>query len=304
MKTDLKVDLCGIKLKNPLLTASGTFGYGHELKDLISLKKLGAIITKTLTLEPRAGNPAPRIAEVENGLINSVGLQNIGIKAFIKTQLSELKKIDVPIIISIAGQTPNDYLEIAQMLNRQKGISALELNLSCPNLKKQIICHNKSLMKEIVSQVKKISAFPVIAKLSPLTADIAALSLAAQNAGADALTLANTYPAMAIDIKTFKPKLAAIKGGLSGPCIKPLALRCVYDAYKKVSIPIIGCGGIMTGADAIEFMLAGAACISAGTVGLISPKALIKIVDDIDLILRAKNIKSLKDLRACFKETL
>ncbi|MDR2860342.1 MAG: dihydroorotate dehydrogenase [Elusimicrobiota bacterium] len=296
MKTDLSLTFAGIKIKNPVFTASGTFGYGYELSDLIDLKKLGAIITKTITLEPKEGNPQPRIAEVCSGILNSIGLQNIGIKAFIDEPLEKLNKIGIPIIVSIAGACSKDYIEAAKILSSQKGISAIELNLSCPNLKKQIICHNLSLTKEIVKGVKRVSKFPVIAKLSPLITDIADLSLSIQNFGADAITLANTYPAMAIDIKTFKPKLSTIKGGLSGACIKPMAVRAVFDAYQKIKIPILGCGGIMTGGDALEFILAGASAVSVGTASLISPQNLINIIEDIDKILVKKKIKAVRDL--------
>ncbi|MDR3243888.1 MAG: dihydroorotate dehydrogenase [Elusimicrobiota bacterium] len=296
MKPDLSINFAGIKLKNPVLTASGTFGYGYELDDFIPLKRLGGIITKTITLKSHLGNPQPRIAEICGGMLNSIGLQNIGAEAFVGQPLSRLKKIGIPIIVSVAGSCVQDYVEIAKLLNKSKGISGIELNLSCPNLKKQIICHNLNLTREIIKGVKKVSHIPIIAKLSPLITDIASLALSVEKAGADALTLANTYPAMAIDINTFKPKLSTIKGGMSGACIKPMAVRCVYDVYQKVKIPILGCGGIMTGADAIEFILAGASAISVGTASLISPKNLITIIDGIENILKAKKIKSVKEI--------
>lgn len=269
MKPDLRVNFAGIKLKNPVLTASGTFGYGYELADLVNLKKLGAIITKTITLEPRPGNPQPRIAEVEAGMLNTIGLQNIGVRAFADEPLESLKKIGVPVIVSVAGAAANEYADTVKILGKCEGIDGIELNLSCPNLKKKIVCHDLPLMTEVIKKVKKASKVPVIAKLSPLVTDIAELALAAQKAGADALTLANTFPAMAVDIKTFRPKLSTVKGGLSGACIKPMSLRCVYDAYQAVKIPILGCGGIMTGEDAVEFMLAGAAAVSVGTASLV-----------------------------------
>ncbi len=296
MKPDLSIDFAGIKLKNPVLTASGTFGYGYELADLIPLEKLGGIVTKTVTIEPRPGNPQPRIAEVASGMLNTIGLQNIGVKSFVEKPLENLRKIDVPVIVSVAGSTANDYVDAVNILSKSEGIDGIELNLSCPNLKKQIICTDISLMAEIIKKVKKISNVPVIAKLSPLVTDIAELALSAQNAGADGLTIANTYPAMAIDIKTFKPKLSTIKGGMSGPCVKPMSIRCVYDAYQKVNIPIIGCGGIMTGEDAVEFMLAGAACVSVGTASLVEPARLIEIINEIEIILKEKDIKSVKNL--------
>jgi dihydroorotate dehydrogenase (NAD+) catalytic subunit len=296
MIPDLSVNFVGIKLKNPVLTASGTFGYGYELADLIPLKRLGGIVTKTITLEPREGNLQPRIAEVASGILNSIGLQNIGVKAFIEEPLEKLNKIGVPVIVSVAGAAMGEYIETVKILSSQSGVSAIELNLSCPNLKKKIVCHDLPLMRNVIRGVKKVSGVPVIAKLSPLITDISELALAAQNAGADGVTLANTYPAMAVDIRTFKPKLSTVKGGLSGACIKPMSVRCVYDAYQDIKIPIIGCGGIMTGEDAIEFILAGAAVVSVGSSSLVSPGNLIAIIDGIESILKSKNVKSVKEI--------
>ncbi|MDR1941024.1 MAG: dihydroorotate dehydrogenase [Endomicrobium sp.] len=292
MKPNLNVNFAGIKLKNPVLSASGTFGYGYELADLIPLKKIGAIITKTITFEPRPGNPQPRIAEVEGGMLNTIGLQNIGVKAFVGDPLEKLAKIGVPVFVSVAGHSLEEYAQSAKVLSSYKEISAIELNLSCPNLKKKIVCHDLPLTADVIKSVKKISKVPVIAKLSPLVADIAELSLAAQNAGADGVTIANTYPAMAIDVKTFKPKLSTVKGGMSGPCIKPMSVRAVYDAYPVLKIPILGCGGITSGQDAVEFMLAGAAAVSVGSASLVSAQNIIKIIDGIEKILAEKNISS------------
>ncbi|MDR3049844.1 MAG: dihydroorotate dehydrogenase [Elusimicrobiota bacterium] len=296
MKSDLSINFAGIKFNNPVLTASGTFGYGYELADLIPLKKLGGIITKTITRQPKEGNPQPRIAEVCGGMLNTIGLQNIGVEAFVGEPLEKLKEIGIPIIVSIAGSCDKDYIDTAKILNSYKGISAIELNLSCPNLKKQVVCSDLPLTRDIIKGVKKSVKFPVIAKLSPLITDIAELALQVEKAGADGITLTNTYPAMAIDIKTFKPKLSTVKGGMSGACIKPMSIRSVYDAYQKVKIPIIGCGGIMTGEDAVEFMLAGASAVSVGTASLLSAKNLIKIIDDIENILKEKKIKNIKEI--------
>jgi dihydroorotate dehydrogenase (NAD+) catalytic subunit len=295
-KQDLNVNFMGIEFKNPVLTASGTFGYGYETADLIPLKRLGGIVTKTITLFPCLGNLQPRIAEVESGLLNTIGLQNIGVRAFVEEPLEKLYKIGIPIIVSIAGSTAKEYLEIARILSVQSEISAIELNLSCPNLKKKIICHDLSLMRIIIKNVKKILKIPVIAKLSPLVNDISELALVAQDAGADGVTLTNTYLAMVIDVKNFRSKLSIIRGGMSGACIKPMSVRCVYDAYRRINIPIIGCGGIMTGEDAFEFMLAGATLISIGSASLISPKNLIKIINEIESILRHNNIRSINEI--------
>ncbi|MDR1417659.1 MAG: dihydroorotate dehydrogenase [Endomicrobium sp.] len=296
MKPNLSINFLGIKLKNPILSASGTFGYGYELADLIPLKKLGAIVTKTITLEPRCGNDQPRIAEVASGMLNTIGLQNIGVKAFVKEPLEQLKKVGVPVIVSVAGTSVKEYVETIKILSVQDAISAVELNLSCPNLKKKIVCHDLPLVKDVIRSVKKVSRVPIIAKLSPLVTDIAELALCSQNAGADGITLANTYPAMSIDVKTFKYKLSTVKGGMSGPCIKPMAVCCVYDAYQKINIPIIGCGGIQTGEDALEFMLVGARVISIGSASLVSPKRLVEIIYEMENILKEKNIKDVKEV--------
>jgi dihydroorotate dehydrogenase (NAD+) catalytic subunit len=296
MKIDLRVNFAGIELKNPALSASGTFGYGYELGDLIPLERLGGIITKTITLEPKQGNPQPRIAETASGMLNTIGLQNIGVKAFVEEPLEKLQKTRTPVIVSVAGACVDEYVGTVKILNLQKGISGIELNLSCPNLKKKIICHDLPLMSAIIKSVKKISKVPVIAKLSPLVTDISELALAAQKSGADGVTLANTYPAMAIDVKTFKPKLSTVKGGMSGECVKPMSVRCVYDAYQVLKIPILGCGGIMNGEDAVEFMLAGASAVSVGTASLISPKNIIKVIDGIENILKEKKIKTVKEI--------
>ncbi|MDR0724065.1 MAG: dihydroorotate dehydrogenase [Endomicrobium sp.] len=296
MKLNLSINFLGIKLKNPVLSASGTFGYGYELADLIPLKELGAIVTKTITLEPCCGNAQPRIAEVASGMLNTIGLQNIGVNAFIKAPLEQLKKVDVPVIVSVAGASVKEYVETIKILNSQEGISAVELNLSCPNLKKKIVCHDLPLVEDVIKSVKKVSKVPVIAKLSPLVTDIAELALCVQTAGGDAVTLANTYPAMAIDVKTFKHKLSSIKGGMSGACVKPMSVRCVYEAYQKIDIPIVGCGGIQTGEDALEFMLAGAKVVSVGSASLVSPKRIIEIVNEMKYILKEKNIKDAKEV--------
>ncbi len=296
MKPDLSINFAGIKLKNPVLTASGTFGYGYESADLIPLKKLGGIVAKTITLEPKEGNPQPRIAEVASGMLNTIGLQNIGVKAFVEEPLEQLKKTGVPVFVSVAGATAEEYAETVKILSKQNGIAGIELNLSCPNLKKKIVCTDLPLMEDVIKKVKRISKVPVIAKLSPLVTDISELAYATQKAGADGVTLANTYPAMAIDVKTFKPKLSTIKGGMSGPCIKPMAVRCVYDAYQNIDIPILGCGGISSAEDAVEFMLAGATCVSVGSATLAEPNVLVKIIGGIEQIMKEKKIKSLKNI--------
>ena len=293
----LDIDFLGIKMKSPLLTASGTFGYGNDLVDLIDITKIGAIVTKTITFEERLGNPQPRIAEVESGMLNTIGLQNIGIKKFTETKLNDILKLKIPIIVSIAGACVSDYVRTVMELNNFSKISAIELNLSCPNLKKTIISQDTELLSNIIKSVKNVTKFPTIAKLSPQVQDIANLSLIAQNCGADAVTLTNTFPAMAIDINTFKPKLSTVKGGMSGHCVKPMALRCVFDAYQKIKIPIIGCGGISNSDDVIEFMLAGASCVSIGTQVLVEPKVFENTYKGLNKYLKDRKIKNIKQLQ-------
>ena len=294
---NLNIEFLGIKMKSPLLTASGTFGYGNDLIDLIDITKIGAIVTKTITLEERLGNPQPRIAEVASGMLNTIGLQNIGIKKFTETKLDEILKLKVPIIVSVAGACVSDYARTVMELNKFSKISAIELNLSCPNLKKTIISQDTDLLSNIIKSVKNITKFPIIAKLSPQVQDIATLSLIAQNSGADAVTLTNTFPAVAIDINTFKPKLSTVKGGMSGPCVKPMALRCVFDAYQKIQIPIIGCGGISNSDDVIEFILAGASCVSIGTQVLVEPNVFENTYRGLGKYLKNRKITNIRELQ-------
>ena len=285
-----------VKLKGAVLVASGTFGYGSELKDLLDYNKLGGIITKTVTLEPREGNPLPRVAECASGLLNTIGLQNIGIEKFITEKLPELKKLRVPVIVSVAGKSATDYVEVVSRLKRISWLSAIELNLSCPNLKKKIICQDEDLTREIVRKCVKLSSVPIIVKLSPQLSDIASVAANAMNAGANVISLVNTFPAMAIDIKTRKPKLSTITGGLSGPAIKPLALRALWEVYKETHAPIIGGGGILCWEDAIEFMLAGAGAICVGTATFINPSAAADISEGIENYLKVNKIRSIKEI--------
>ena len=293
---DTSINFAGIKCKNPVFVASGTFGYGYEAADLTDINSIGAIITKTITLSPKAGNPPPRLAEVTSGILNSIGLQNVGVAAFCRDKLPLLQKLKTPVIVSIAGETAADYAAVARALNGKNGIAAIELNLSCPNLKKQIICQNAQLVNQIISRVKKACYYPVIAKLSPQVADIGALGILAESSGADALSVANTFPGMAINVNTFRPKISTVTGGMSGPAIKPLALRCVWETARRVRIPVLGGGGIATGSDAIEFILAGARAVSAGTANFIDPQAPATIAAEIAEYMKKKNISSLSDI--------
>lgn len=274
------INLGDLALKNPVIAASGTFGYGQEYKDIIDLNKLGAITTKTITLKPRTGNPQPRIIEVKNGIINSIGLQNDGIDYFIKHYLPFLKKLGTSIIVSIAGETPKDYAQLATILNSQKGISALEVNISCPNVKKGCMIFGKDpkLTDEVVRAVRNKTNLPLIVKLTPNTDIIDKIASAAENAGADIISMINTVQKKA----RIPGSLRYLTAGLSGPAIKATALCMIKKVHKTVNIPIIGMGGIMNIDDAKEFFAAGAEAIAIGTAIFIDPKIIINIIDALE----------------------
>jgi len=294
---DLSVDLAGIRLKNPVITASGTFGYGEEFAEYIELNKLGAIITKTITYRKREGNPPPRIAEVEGGIVNSVGLENPGVKDFLREKWPQLRKYDVPIIVSIAGESKEEFFQITEELNAIEGIAAIELNLSCPNVRdKKLFAQDEKLSAEIIREIKKLTPLPLIAKLTPQVTDIVSIAKACQRAGADVLSLINTIPALVIDLESREPFLGGITGGLSGPAIRPVALKMVWEVSKVVSLPIIGMGGIMRGTQAIEFILAGATAVGVGTANLVSPNAAVTIIEEIGDYLVKHKLSSVREL--------
>ncbi|MBN1823349.1 MAG: dihydroorotate dehydrogenase [Endomicrobiales bacterium] len=295
-KADLNIEVAGLRLRSPVLTPSGTFGYGDELKDLLDYGSLGALITKTVTFEPKKGNPPPRTAEAASGVLNSIGLQNVGIKRFVSEKLPKIAKLRIPVIVSIAGQNSGEYSDLIGILNEIRDVSAVELNLSCPNLNKRIISQDAGLLRDIVGKAKTASKKPLIAKLSPQVADIAEMARIAEGAGADALSAVNTFQGMAIDVKTRKPKLANVTGGLSGPCVKPLALRCVWEVTKAVKIPVIGGGGISTAEDAVEYFLAGARAVTVGTAGFVDPGAAQKIYSGLKDYLAERKLESLADI--------
>jgi dihydroorotate dehydrogenase (NAD+) catalytic subunit len=272
---DLHIEIAGVALPNPILAASGTFGYGVELEDIVNLKKLGAVVTKGLSLQPMAGNPSPRLFETSAGMLNSVGLQNIGAAAFVRTRLPRLRQIGARVVTNIFGYTVEDYLEVVAVLNEGEGIAAYELNVSCPNTQRggMIFGSDPRLLAEVVERVKRTARRPVIVKLTPNVTSIAEMARVAEGAGADALTLVNTFLGMAIDPRTRRPRFANVVAGLSGPAIKPLAVRMVWEAYQAVKIPLIGAGGIATGEDAVEFLLAGARAVQVGTANFWDPKA-------------------------------
>lgn len=298
MKPDLNVKIGTLKLKNPVMVASGTFG--TEYGEMMDINSLGALVLKTVTLEERCGNPSPRVAETSSGMLNSIGLENNGVKDFIKNKLPSLKNIKTPIIASIAGNDAKEYSLLANRLSKTGKISALELNLSCPNVKHGtrtgLISQDEKASYEIVRAVRKITKLPLIAKLTPNVTDISQIAIAVEKAGADAILAVNTFGAMAVDINTKKPKLGNITGGLSGPAIKPIALKMVWDIYNKVEIPIIGVGGIMDYRDAVEFMLCGAVAIQVGTATFANPQAAVEIITGLNKYCLKNNIKNMTGL--------
>jgi dihydroorotate dehydrogenase (NAD+) catalytic subunit len=293
----MKVNIGKIKLKNPVMAASGTFGYAKEFEKLVHLGGIGAIITKTITLNPKQGNPMPRICETSAGLLNAIGLQNEGVDDFIKVKMPYLSKIGVPIIVSISGNNIDEFFILARRINKIKSISGIELNISCPNLKtKKLVAQDDKATYEVVKAVRKVTDKTIITKLSPNVTDIVEIAEAAESAGSDAVSLVNTFLGMAIDIDARKPKLANITGGLSGPCIKPIALRMVYEVSRNVNIPVIGIGGIMNSDDAIEFMLAGARAVQVGTANFIEPGVCGKIVKGIEIYLKKHKIEKIEEI--------
>ena len=288
----------GLKLTNPVMTASGTFGYGMEYEHLFDIQKLGAIVCKGTTLEPRDGNPQPRIAETANGMLNSIGLQNIGVDALINEKAPVWAGWQVPVIVNIAGRTIDDYAGLAARLDKVPGVAALEVNISCPNVKAggAEFGANPESAAKVTEAVRKATSLPVIMKLTPNTAEIVRIAQAVTAAGADALCLINTVRGMAINIKTRKPLLGNGYGGLSGPAIKPVALYMVYEVFKAVNIPIIGCGGITNADDAIEFFMAGATAIQVGTASFMNPRAPMDVLEGIESYLEKEKIQDIREL--------
>ena len=293
---DLTVDIGSLKLKNPVMTASGTFGYGEEYAEFVDLNMLGAVVVKGISLEPMQGNPSPRICETACGMLNAIGLQNVGLKRFLKDKLPYLKNLDTKIVVNILGKNIREYVRLSKSLD-DAGVDAIELNVSCPNVKKGGIAFgtNKKILAKLITKVKQsVSNATVIVKLSPNVSNIPDFAKIAEDSGSDAISLINTIPGMAIDIETRRPKLANIIGGLSGPAIKPIALRMVWEASGAVKIPVIGVGGIVNADDAIEFMLAGATAIQVGTGNFPNPRATSDIIEGIQLYLKRKSIHDIK----------
>ncbi|MBP7055296.1 MAG: dihydroorotate dehydrogenase [Candidatus Omnitrophica bacterium] len=296
MKPNLAVKIGRLKLKNPVMVASGTFG--EEYGEMTDVSKLGAVVAKTITLKARVGNPPPRVCETDSGMLNSIGLENKGVEEFMSRKLLALKKFRVPVVVSIAGESED---ELAELASRLKAVDALEVNLSCPNVKhgarEGLIAQDASAVAACISAVRKATKAPLIAKLTPNVTDIAKIAVSAESAGADAVLVANTFFGMAVDIYARRPKLGNICGGLSGPAIKPMSLKMVWDTARKVKIPVIGCGGIMDYKDAVEFMLCGASAIQVGTANFVAPDASAEIVKGIARYMSKNKIADISKLR-------
>lgn len=294
----LEVSLCGVPFKNPIILASGTCGYGLELRDYIDLNRVGGISVKGLSLQPCKGNPMPRIVETSAGLINAIGLENVGVNDFINNILPDLKRFDTVIIANFWGKSTEEYVEVARLLDASE-IDMLEMNVSCPNIKEGGISFGTDLkqLENVTNSVKKIIKYkPLIVKLSPNVGNIATFAKVAENSGADCISAINTILAMSIDINTFKPRIANVTGGLSGPAIKPIAVRMVYEIYKSINIPIIGLGGIMNYMDVLEFFLAGSRAVQIGTANFINPDTALNIINDLTDYLNDKKIKNISEL--------
>jgi dihydroorotate dehydrogenase (NAD+) catalytic subunit len=297
-KPRLSINFAGIKLKNPVLTASGTFGYGEEYAGFVDLNKLGGVIVKGVSLMPIKGNPPPRIWETPSGMLNAIGLENPGVDVFLREKLPYLRKFDTAVIVNIFGYSLEEYVGVTERLDGVPGISGLEVNISCPNVKSGGIVFGTNVKSafELLSAVRKATKLPVIAKLSPNVTDITEFARAARDAGCDGLSLINTLLGMAIDVRCRKPRLANRTGGLSGPAIRPVAVRMVWQAAQAVSLPIIGMGGIVTGEDALEFILAGASAVAVGTANFINPRATLDVIDDLERFLLEQGVRDIQSL--------
>jgi dihydroorotate dehydrogenase (NAD+) catalytic subunit len=295
---DLSVGIGKLKLRNPVMTASGTFGYGEEYSEFMDLNRLGAVVVKGLSLQPKEGNPPPRIVETAGGMLNAIGLQNIGIERFIREKLPFLKQFNTPVIANFFGDSVEEYAKAAERLSADGGIHGIEMNISCPNKQAGwcIFGTDPRVTFEVVSAVRKATDLTLIVKLSPNVTDIGVMARAAVEGGADAVSLINTITGMAIDIETRRPKLANTTGGLSGPAVKPVALRMVWEVYRAVKVPVIGMGGIMNGRDAIEFILAGATAVAVGTAHFINPVASVQVIEEMERFMREKEVTHVKNL--------
>jgi dihydroorotate dehydrogenase (NAD+) catalytic subunit len=295
---DLSVRIGSLGLKNPIIAASGCFGYGVEYADLVDLSSLGGVAVKGLFLAEREGHPPPRIVETPAGLLNAIGLQGIGVRRFVEEKLPELRARNATVIVNVCGTTLDEYVEVSRILSDAEGVHAIELNISCPNIKEGGIQFGCSLTgtHDVVSAVRKVTRLPVIPKLTPNVTDVASFARAAERAGADAVSLVNTFLAMVIDVETRRPKISNVVGGLSGPAIRPIAVRMVYECRQAVGIPIIGMGGIADARDALEFMIAGASAVQVGTANFVDPLIWPKLTDGIRDYMQRHGIRRIGDL--------
>ncbi|MCD6254653.1 MAG: dihydroorotate dehydrogenase [Deltaproteobacteria bacterium] len=293
---DLEVEIGRLKLKNPVLVASGTFGYGREYAPFLDLNILGGIVVKGISLKERSGNPPPRLVEVPCGLINAIGLENVGIERFLKEKLPFLKTIDTKIIVNIFGDSIEEYALLAEKLEKS-GVDALELNISCPNIKDGLVFgKDKRLAAKVTKAVRNVTDLPIIVKLTPEVTDIVAIAREVINSGADGVSLINTFPAMAVDVNTRRPRLSNITGGLSGPCLKPISLKMVWDIVRTLNIPTVGIGGIFTAQDALEYLIVGAKAVQIGTANFINPKVSVEVLEGIKSYLKNNGFKDINDV--------
>ena len=301
---DLSIDLAGIRLRSPVVTASGCFASGKEASEFVDLKKIGAVVVKSMTMEPWPGKPTPRMAETPSGMLNAIGLQNNGVEHFLEVDLPWLNRIGVPVIASIAGNTVQEFIYVAERLRGAPGVVAVEVNISCPNLedRNNMFAHDPKATASVMASVHRALEVPLFAKLSPNVTSVAEIAGAALDNGAQGISLINTVMGMAIDIHTGRPKLAGVVGGLSGPAIRPIAIRCVFDVFRAFPhVPIIGMGGIMASGDALEFILAGATAIAVGTANFIDPLTTVKINEGIAKYMREKGVGNLASIRGRVK---
>ena len=306
MKPDMRVQLAGIELVNPIIAASGTFGYGIEFEEIVSLRRIGGLVTKGISREPMPGNQAPRLIETAAGMINAIGLQNLGVEKFLAEKLPPMRHYpSCAVIVNVFGQEVDEYVAVIERLNQAEGIAAYELNASCPNTRHGGIAFGSGagMLAELVSCAKAKSSRPLIVKLSPNVTSISLMARAAQDAGADAISLVNTFLSLAIDVETRRPRLANITGGLSGPAIKPIAVRMVWEAARAVTIPVIGLGGITTPEDAVEFLLAGATAVQVGTASYADPRATERIAQGLEQWCARHHVAKVADLRGALDVT-
>ncbi len=293
----LAVEVAGIRMQNPVMSASGTFGYAQEFERYMDLNRLGALVVKTITRHPRAGSPPPRIAETPAGMLNAIGLQNVGIEAFIREKLPYLRQLQPPLIVNVAGESVEDFRDLTKRISDQEGVAGIELNVSCPNVAGGLdFSTDPKLAYRVVRAAREATQLPVIPKLSPNVTDIVAIAQAVADAGADAISLINTLVGMGIDVRTRQPKIANVTGGLSGPAIRPIAVRMVWQVAQAVRLPVIGMGGIVTAEDALEFLIAGATAIAVGTANFIDPTAPVKVIEGLEQYCVANGIQEVRQL--------